>query len=159
MPECWASAGFRAVFFYLGARLRMFGAPPAGGCPRRMAGRWNRIYRRPAPAAKPRGRGVSLIFNRIRPAIRPAREARRGGATASASAGGASSRLPFLTPQPPGCPLIFALGRGGLLRAGCGVSSMLRSLLAGSKPCRAPSAHTAPIPGAFATRNQENLPQ
>jgi len=31
-----------------------------------------RNYGRPGPAAKPRGRGA-LIFNRIRPAIRPAR--------------------------------------------------------------------------------------
>ncbi len=61
---------------------------------------------------------------------------------ASGSPGG------VLTPRPPGCTLKFASGRGGLLWAGCDVSSILRSLLAGSKPCRAPSAHTAPIPGA-----------
>ena len=52
-------------------------------------------------------------------------------AFAYGSSGGAIMR------RRPGCPLKFASGRGGLLWAGCGVSSILRSLLAGSKPCRA----------------------
>ena len=64
---------FIRIIFFWGARAPAFGAPPAGGSPRRMAGRWNGIYRCPAPAASPRGRGVSLIYNRLRPAIRPAR--------------------------------------------------------------------------------------
>ncbi len=56
-----------------GARLAAFGAPPAGGCPLRMAGRWNRIYRMPRPRGEAAGPGRLLIFNRLRPAIRPAR--------------------------------------------------------------------------------------
>jgi len=82
-----------------------------------------RVYRRPGPAAKPRGRGVPLIFNRICPAIRTARFARRGGATGSASGRrSALAETRFLTAlqqpslyaccnawrQPPGCPLKFA---------------------------------------------------
>ncbi len=108
---------------FRGARLPAFGAPPAGGCPRRMAGRWNGIMIAP-PRGEAAGRGV-LIFSRIRPAIRPARFARRGGATGSASGRrSALAETRFLTalqqplfyaccnawPQPPGCPLKCGLG-------------------------------------------------
>ena len=76
----------------MGARAPAFGAPPAGGCPRRMAGRGTEFYGRPGPAALPRGRdGFQNVY--VRPSTRRA-AARRGGATGSASAGGASLRKP-----------------------------------------------------------------
>jgi len=98
-----------------------------------------------------------LIFNRLRPAIRPARFARRGGVTAFASPGGTGSRAAAphgvaalaATPRcPPGCPLKFASGAAVFAFPPLW-SPPLGAPSAGAKNTFAPSAHIAPIPGAF----------
>jgi len=83
------------VASHLFAPQRLHGARPASlACVRGAAGgqkpaadgrTLELVFRRPRPAAKPRGVDVLLIFNRLRPAIRPARRGAPGGASAVVS--------------------------------------------------------------------------
>jgi len=72
-----------------------------------------------APArGKAAGRGDSLIFSRICPAIRPAREARRGGAPAFASGGGTPLQAAGPHAAAAACSAIILLAPGGFCMAG-----------------------------------------
>ena len=64
----------------------------------------------PRPRGEAAGPGSLLILNRIRPAIRPARFARRGGASSVASSGGALSHRPPRNPAPAGLSAQMRLG-------------------------------------------------
>ena len=124
---------------------------------------WNGIYRRSGPAAKPRGREIDFqLFTSGHPPgalMRAAAAARQSLRPAERPCAWRSSRRCSKCKitytccnakrRPPGCPLKCGSGRGGLLWAGCGVSSVPRSLLAGSKPCRAPSPHNRSHPWRF----------